>query len=284
MIAHGVEHGVFEWGRELRGLEPTIVLLHATGFHARVWDQTVALLGARHIVAIDQRGHGRSENTPFDTWLDFGRDLISILEQLEVSGAIGVGHSMGGHATVLAAAEAPQLFSRLVLFDPVIMPPAFYEGTIPSPGGRGEEDHPTAKRRSRFENPEAMIERFAQREPFSLFTPEALADYCVYGLLPATDGDGFELACPPAFEASVYMSARNNPGVYDSVRKVEVPVRVIRAQEPPEAKSVANFAYSPTWPALADEFPNATDRYCPDHTHFFPMQDPELTARMILAD
>ena len=39
-----------------------------------------------------------------------------------------------------------------------------------------------------------------------------LADYCTYGLLLAADGEGFELACPPALEASVYQNAlRTNP-------------------------------------------------------------------------
>lgn len=32
----------FEWGT--RGQGPSLLLLHATGFHARLWDQVVAAL------------------------------------------------------------------------------------------------------------------------------------------------------------------------------------------------------------------------------------------------
>lgn len=271
----------FEWGREHRGATESVVLTHATGFHARVWDDAVARLDRRHVVAVDQRGHGRSHKKPFTNWRDFGDDLVAILRALDVGGAVGVGHSMGGHSTVLAAAAAPDLFSSLLLIDPVILPPEYYGGSEPIPGRRGAADHPTARRRARFASPQAMIERFAAREPFSLFTERALSDYCTYGLLPADDGDGFVLACPPAYEASIYMSARSNPDVYETVARVAAPVTVVRAMEPRSAEDFGNFAFSPTWPGLAASFAHGRDVHLSDHTHFIPMQDPALTARLI---
>ena len=36
------------------------------------------------------------------------------------------------------------------------------------------------------------------------FSRAVLEDYCRFGLLPAADGQGFVLACPPAIEASIY--------------------------------------------------------------------------------
>src|SRR3546814_6883623 len=57
-----------------------------------------------------------------------------------------------------------------------------------------------------------MRARFADRPPYANWDPRVLADYCTYGLLPAAEGEGFELACPPALEASVYQNAlRTNP-------------------------------------------------------------------------
>ena len=48
---------VFEWGQP-GGQQ--VLLAHATGFHARCWDQIVAKLPADwHIFALDMRGHGR---------------------------------------------------------------------------------------------------------------------------------------------------------------------------------------------------------------------------------
>src|SRR3546814_18220745 len=55
-----------------------------------------------------------------------------------------------------------------------------------------------------------MRDRFADRAPYSGWVPEVLGDYCTHGLLPV--GDGYELACPPALEASMYQNAlRTDP-------------------------------------------------------------------------
>ena len=51
----GVELCWFEWG-QAKADEDSILLVHATGFHARCWDQTVSYMPNRHIVAL---GFGR---------------------------------------------------------------------------------------------------------------------------------------------------------------------------------------------------------------------------------
>ena len=59
VTVNGIRLAYFEWGTEHRGSGPTILLVHATGFHARVWDRIVKRLPGYHIVALDQRGHVR---------------------------------------------------------------------------------------------------------------------------------------------------------------------------------------------------------------------------------
>ena len=108
------------------------LLVHATGFHARCWDGVVRALSGdfERIVALDMRGHGRSSKTPPYDWQQFGADLAAFAEALDLDGAIGVGHSMGGHSAVQAATQAPARFSRLLLVDPVILAPDAYQATI----------------------------------------------------------------------------------------------------------------------------------------------------------
>src|SRR3546814_6326349 len=73
-----------------------------------------------------------------------------------------------------------------------------------------------------------MRARFADRPPYANWDPRVLADYCTYGLLPAAEGEGFELACPPALEASVYQNAlRTNP--HEWLHYLSVPSTLIRA-------------------------------------------------------
>lgn len=282
--ANGIELAWFEWDRELRGRGPTVLLAHATGFHARCWDPVVEHLHGLHVVALDQRGHGRSQKTPIPHWNVFGRDLAAFVRALDLTEVLGVGHSMGGHAMVDAAAARPDPFRRLVLIDPVIAAPGEYGGggwTITSLGGK---PHPTARRKRRFASPEAMVERFRDRLPYRAFRPDALRAYCEHGLLPAEDGDGFELACPPEIEASIYMTSRTNAAVHESIRALDLPVLVVRAKRPPARRDVMDFSSSPTWPGLVDEFRNAREIHLADHTHFLPMEIPERVAGWIAGE
>lgn len=278
--ANGILLATYEWGRGARG--PTLLLAHATGFHARCWDPVIQRLGNRHVIAVDLRGHGRSEKTEITHWKIFGQDLAELVRALDLHDVVGVGHSMGGHALTDAAAAEPERFQRLVLIDPVIVAPQEYGGggwTISSLGG---EPHPTAKRKRSFASPEEMIERFRDRPPYASFDPEALRAYCSYGLLPRADGEGFELACPPELEASIYMTSRTNPGVHESARALEIPVLVVRAKEPPPDRSPMDFSSSPTWPGLVHEFRKGRELHLADHSHFLPMEHPQLVADLIL--
>ena len=83
----------------------------------------------RRCIAFDARGHGRSSKpSPPYAWRDFGADAAALAESLQLEGAVGVGHSLGGHAITLAAALCPGAFAGLVLLDPVIRPKDRYTG------------------------------------------------------------------------------------------------------------------------------------------------------------
>jgi len=275
--ANGLSLACFEWRAALRGKAPTLWLVHATGFHARVWDQVIHHLPGRHVIATEQRGHGRSSGTGFDNWADFGRDQAAMAEALDLQGAVGVGHSMGAHALVQAAALAPARFRQLVLIDPVIAAPADYHLPPVPPGTL----HPAAQRKNRFASAQEMFERFAERPPYSVFDTQALMDYCQHGLKPADDGHGLQLACAPAFEGQVYPQARGNPGVYASIRALQIPVLVLRARPQDPSVKPWDSLGTPTWPALAQEFRHGRDLQLMDKTHMMPMEDPALVARLI---
>jgi lipase len=265
---NGVELGLFEWPGE----GPPIFFCHATGFHARCWDQVIAHLPGRHCFALDFRGHGRSSKpSPPYEWRNFGQDVAAVAESLGLSVAIGVGHSMGGHAVTLGAALRPGSFSSLLLVDPVIRSRENYIGPW-------REAHFVAKRRNRWASPQEMFDRFEKRPPFASWDPAVLRDYCDYGLLP--DGDGFVLACPPSIEASIY---ENSPApasnIYPEIGAIKIPVRVVRAGKIPDPGDV--MGRSPTAPELASSFEHGTDLCLRERSHFIPMEAPALTAKLI---
>lgn len=275
---NGIELSCFEWpARNGAGEQPPVLLVHATGFHARCWDQVVARLNGRRVFAVDMRGHGRSDKQGPLTWDVFGEDLAQLVRTLELHGAVGVGHSMGGHSLVQAAAANPEGFRRLLLLDPVIFPPDRYQ---PGQAPADYRDHPTARRRNQWSSWEAMFKRFADRAPFSHWNPAVLEDYCRWGLVPADDGDGYVLACPPWVEASVYVNSLD-ADIHEQVAALPVPVTVVRAKAPPAQREAMDFSSSPTWPDLAARFPRGRDLHLADHSHFIPMEAPDLVADLI---
>lgn len=274
----GVEACWFEWG-EAGG--PEVVLVHATGFHARCWDQVVAALPEEmHVWAVDLRGHGRSQKVEPYSWHTIAGDLEANLAALGVRRAVGVGHSMGGHCLAQIAPHTGDLFKGLVLVDPVILAPERYQDADVMPGS--VDDHPVARRRELFDDWQAMHARFADRHPYSLWDKAVFEDYCRYGVEPNPEGEGVRLCCPARVEASVYMN-NFTTDVYKDLSGITQPVVILRAPPGDLEDPSMDFAASPTWPELAGCFVNATDVFLDDMTHFIPMQDPRLVARHIEA-
>jgi lipase len=268
--SRGIDLAVWEW----EGEDPAFLFAHATGFHGRCWDQIIRMLPEdRRCIAIDARGHGRSAKPePPYYWRSFGRDLVLTASLFEIEGAIGVGHSMGGHITVQAAALRPETYSALLLVDPTIFPESYYGGPVPDASF-------TLRRRNQFASSDEMFERFRDKMPFQRWRPEILRDYCDYGVLP--DGDGYVLACPPRVEASIYENSKTpESNIYAEVAMVKHPVVVIRAGRTRSAE-VFDLGASPTSPELASRFQNGREIVLEGASHYIAMEEPDRVGEEI---
>jgi len=266
---NGIDIALSDWPGHGR----PVFLCHATGFHARIWEQVAAQLGERRCIAFDARGHGRSSKPapPYD-WRDFGRDVAALAESLGLGGAVGVGHSMGGHSITLGAALQPSAFSALVLFDPVIRAKDRYRGPWNKTGY-------IAKRRNRWTSAQEMFERFENRPPFDSWHRQVLRDYCDHALAPAEEG--FVLACSPEIEASIYDgSTAVESNIHSEIATIRIPVHVVRSGRHLDSSNL--MGSSPTMPDLAACFARGTDSCLDEYSHFLPMESPELAAKLIV--
>lgn len=139
---------------------------------------------------------------------NFADDLIAALEKQYDHPVIGMGHSMGGLLTLIAAHKRPELFSKLVLLEPASLPNAWIDliyRRLPRPVlhqlfplMKG-----SAERRKIWPSRAAFIERYQGHGTFKRFTPKALQEYAKYGLRETGDGN-WELVFEPAWEAHIF--------------------------------------------------------------------------------
>jgi pimeloyl-ACP methyl ester carboxylesterase len=77
---------------------PGVLLLHGLAGTAREWEDTAGwLTRTHHVVALEQRGHGRSERRPDDVSREaFVRDAAAAIEQLGLAPVVWSGNRSAG--------------------------------------------------------------------------------------------------------------------------------------------------------------------------------------------
>jgi non-heme chloroperoxidase len=96
---------------------PALILLHGFTDSSFSFSRVLPLLPPSvRVIVPDQRGHGRSDRTPGDYSMDaLARDVVELMDALNVPTATIVGHSMGSFVARRVAWLAPGRISRLVL-------------------------------------------------------------------------------------------------------------------------------------------------------------------------
>ena len=99
--------------------KPAVVFSNSLGSDLRIWDGVAALLMPHcHVVRYDLRGHGLSEApTPPYSAADLARDVVALLDRLEIRGAVICGVSVGGMIAQAVALNHPERVRALVLSD-----------------------------------------------------------------------------------------------------------------------------------------------------------------------
>ncbi|RLM98928.1 hypothetical protein C2845_PM06G03960 [Panicum miliaceum] len=110
--------------REVGGGDATVVLAHGYGSNQALWDKLVPALSRRNRVILfdwDFTGGGggaEHQEEAEEGRYTFGRfadDLIALLDDKGMRGAVLVGHSMSAMAACIASVRRPDLVTHLVL-------------------------------------------------------------------------------------------------------------------------------------------------------------------------
>lgn len=250
----------------------SIHFAHGNGFPALCYRQFLSALREQgfDVTYIDQVGH----NPMFpitENWEYLVDELIDSITSQHQEPVVGLGHSLGGALTWLAAQKAPYLFQSIIMIDSplpnrfksLIIALAKKLGFIDSitPAGR-------TKGRKRHWPSRAMLENYLKTRPlFAGFTPACLDDYITFGVLE--DARGFSLRFDPEVEYQIFKTIPHNlPSV---TKPLDIPVYLVYGTESKVCdKMDRNYLQSMQVKTIS--IPGG---------HMVPMQTPELLAKVI---
>ncbi len=125
--------------RELLGQGPPAVLIHGNSSSSRVFSRQLdGPLGERfRLVAIDLPGHGASDDAKDLSAYSLpghARAVRTVVDALELNGAVFVGWSLGGHVALEMAPNLPNARGFMIFgTPPLAFPPDMGEAFLPNP-------------------------------------------------------------------------------------------------------------------------------------------------------
>lgn len=249
-----------------------IYFAHGNGFPSPCYRQLLDNLEKRYTCSyIDRIGHNPqypvTENWPFlvDEILDNVRTTAS-------QPVIGVGHSLGGVLTLLAAIREPKLFKKLILIDSPLLN-RFKSSMVKFAKAAGIIDrvtpaYRTLSRRTHWDSREHLLHYLKSRPLFKTFSEACLQDYVTYGCIH--NEQGYSLWFDRQIEYCIFRTIPHN--LYRSEGRLQVPAALIYGDK---STVVSRFDV----------------RYMKKHyfikafrmkgTHMLPMEHPAATAEKI---
>ena len=217
-------------------------------------------------------------------WRLFRDDYLTALpDHLNKAGCetlVGMGHSVGGMTTLMAAIEEPERFQALVLIDPTLFSPrkGFLLRSI-APFGLFRYIHPlvrrTLRRKITFADRESMYQNYRKKAIFEAFSDQVLLDY-VDGLAGLQEDGTLRLKYSPEWEVRIYETGGSaDRYVWKNLVRVTCPVLVLRGgnSDTLEAKTLER---------IARRMPNCQAVIVPSVGHLLPLEAPGQVAEVVL--
>ena len=210
-----------------------IYFSHANGFNGLTYRTLLEKISVNQkIISYDLRGHGKS-TIPADpeklkSWHRYGDDLINILSQNQKPSVL-IGHSLGGTTSLLVALKRPELVSKIILIDPVLLPLTYWLGTKAMQTiGLIEKIHPMVRgaliRKNNWSSKEEAFEYFSGKKLFRKVIPEAITDY-IEGGIKQIENNNYCLGCDPKWEAATFKLTAGE--IWFNLKKIDIPTKII---------------------------------------------------------
>ncbi len=206
---------------------PVLHFSHANGFPAPTYRSMLGSLEPTFRLSTIAALGMDPRFPPTEGWSLLTRQVIEHVGRHHAQPVIGVGHSLGGYLTFMAAVARPELFSAILLLDAPII--GAIKGRLLGATKRfGIVDRvtpagATRERRAEWAGLAEAERHFRGRKLFRHFAPEALRDYVRYGLVD--DGKNLRLMIDPAIEYQIYRTVPHD--LHRSLARLRVPAGFI---------------------------------------------------------
>ena len=221
---------------------------------------------------IDRVGHTAAFPVT-DNWQHLVAELIDSIKVQTSTPVIGIGHSLGGVLSLMAAIQEPALFKMVILLDSPLINRlkseivrlgkrfGFIDRLTPASRTRARLQHWTSK--------SELMSYLKSRSLFKTFTDACLDDYIYYGM--EKDDAGYSLRFDPQIEYQIY---RTMPHVLkDSEGLLTVPA-VLLYGDTSTVVDLMDRRY------MKKQFGIQSIQV--KGSHMFPMEYPEQTAQLII--
>lgn len=276
--AHGQDGASIILRRHGNPEGPRLVLSHANGLSADSYYPFWSLLCGRFdLVLYDFRNHGWN---PVGDLREhhistFARDNAYVLRAIDRffgdKPKIGVFHSMSAVTAVLQAVEEKE-FSALVLFDPPTCAHARDSQDIRSMASHLADR--ARSRQARFQMREELTARLLRARAFERMLP-GTADLIARTTLRrvADGGTGFQLCCPPEFEAQIFEQLYSSAVAAD-LKNLSCPTKIIGADP------TVPFSFLPS--VNLNDIVALDYDFVPETTHFLQLEQPAECVALML--
>lgn len=275
-----VDDGTILLRRHGKSNGPRLVISHANGLSSDAYFPFWSFLTDRFdIVLYDLRGHGVN---PLGELIDHNvgmmaqdnRRIVRAIDQyFGEKPRVGVFHSVSAAAAVLHAIEE-DAYAALVLFDPAICPKGLGVSRRKKLRAMGQRMAEQARQRqSEFASREELARTYQRSKAFERVRPGVPDLLARTTLRPAVDGTGFELCCPPAYEAQL-LERMYDWAIATNLETLRCPVKVIGGDP------LAPFSFLPT--VDPDLIVKVGYDFIPDTTHFLQLEKPEECAALMV--
>ena len=243
----------------------TILLTHANGYSAFCYRYLLEYLSDRYrVIALDFAGHGDSEGTNnFKNWFFLRDQILKLISIENLNSIIGIGHSMGGASQILTYKKIPDLFKKLILFDPTVLSKKayLYKLFFGLPIAKN-----ASKRRAEFKSLELIRRSFKKFPAFMNWNAEVFEDYLISCFEKYENG--YRLKCSPKIEEKHFLSPSFLNYLEYGKLKVETHIIIPKIYEvcsPKKAKQLSSGNSSSSYEVN------------PELSHFFPFEKTEFT-------